>query len=115
MNYYAVLWLTQMWLYRFYFPLLIRLANDVETNPGPVFFMESSETVQSNRMSSEVNQTCESPSMLVLAFRLAQMGLRPLDVGGAGDCFFRAVSHQFYLTFKIMFLTKVSSSFNSSN
>jgi len=98
MNYYAGLWLTQMWLYRFYFPLLIRLANDVETNPGPVFFMESSETVQSNRMSSEVNQTCESPSMLVLAFRLAQMGLRPLDVGGAGDCFFRAVSHQLYGT-----------------
>ena len=30
--------------------------------------------------------------MLMLAFRLARLGLRPLDVGGAGDCFFRAVS-----------------------
>ena len=34
------LWLTQIFLYRFYisFPDLIRLANDVETNPGPVVF-----------------------------------------------------------------------------
>jgi len=97
-NYFAGLWFTQMSLYSFYFPLLIRLANDVETNPGPLFFMESSETVKSNYMSSEINQTCNSLSMLVLAFRLAQLGLRPLDVGGAGDCFFRAVSHLLYGT-----------------
>ena len=29
------LWLTQIYLYRFYIPDLIRLANDVQTNPGP--------------------------------------------------------------------------------
>ena len=98
MNYYVGLWFTQMWLYRFYFPLLIRLANDVETNPGPLFFVESSETVKINHTSSEISQTCENPSMSMLAFRLAQLGLRPLDVGGAGDCFFRAVSHQLYGT-----------------
>ena len=27
---------------------------------------------------------------------VAQQGLSTLDVGGAGDCFFRAVSHQLY-------------------
>ena len=32
----------------------------------------------------------------LLQFRLAQHGLRILDVGGAGDCFFTAVSHQLY-------------------
>jgi len=34
------LWHTQIFLYRFNisFPKLIRLANDVETNPGPVVF-----------------------------------------------------------------------------
>ena len=32
----------------------------------------------------------------MLQSRLAQHGLRILDVGGAGDCFFRAVSHQLY-------------------
>ena len=84
-----------MWLYRFYFPLLIRLANDVETNPGPLFFVESSEIVKSNHVSSEINQTCNSPSMSMLAFRLAQLGLRPLDVGGAGDCFLE----QFHISY----------------
>ena len=29
------LWFTQIYLYRFYIPELIRLANNVETNPGP--------------------------------------------------------------------------------
>ena len=32
----------------------------------------------------------------MLQSRSAQHGLRILDIGGAGDCFFRAVSHQFY-------------------
>ena len=42
------LWLTQIFLYRFYisFPDLIRLANDVETNPGPVVFdFDASKTI----------------------------------------------------------------------
>ena len=33
LNYYVSLWFTQMCLCRFYFPLLLRLANDFETNP----------------------------------------------------------------------------------
>ena len=33
LNYYMSLWFTQMCLCSFYFPLLLRLANDVETNP----------------------------------------------------------------------------------
>ncbi|XP_078380326.1 uncharacterized protein LOC144663301 [Oculina patagonica] len=88
MNYYVRFWFTQMWLYRFYLPMVIRLANDVETNPGPFFSVDTSKTVK----------TAHSTSMKVLAFRLSQLGLRPLDVGGAGDCFFRAVSHQLYGT-----------------
>ena len=35
-------------------------------------------------------------STMLLNFRLRQLGLRPQDVGGGGDCFFRAVSHQLY-------------------
>ena len=43
------------------------------------------------------NQTRLSvDSTTLLNFRLGQLGLRALDVGGAGDCFFRAVSHQLY-------------------
>lgn len=87
-NYYRNLWFTQMCLYRIYLPLLIRLANDVETNPGPSLL-----TGTSNPQSA-----LERSDMSVLTFRLSQLGLRPLDVGGAGDCFFRAVSHQLYGT-----------------
>ncbi|XP_020624893.1 uncharacterized protein LOC110062358 [Orbicella faveolata] len=30
-------------------------------------------------------------------FRLSQLGRTALDVGGGGDCFFRAVSHRLYV------------------
>ena len=33
---------------------------------------------------------------MLLNLRLCQLGLRPVDAGGEGDCFFRAVSHQLY-------------------
>ena len=33
---------------------------------------------------------------MLLKLRLRQLGLRPGDVGGEGDCFFSAVSHQLY-------------------
>ena len=33
---------------------------------------------------------------MLLNLRLRQLGLRPVDVGGEGDCFFLAVSHQLY-------------------
>lgn len=31
-----------------------------------------------------------------LTARLAAIGLRPFDVGGQGNCFFKSVSHQIY-------------------
>ena len=33
---------------------------------------------------------------MLLNLRLCQLGLRPVDVGDGGNCFFRAVSHQLY-------------------
>ena len=36
------------------------------------------------------------PAYNIVENRLEQLGLRPLDVGGEGDCFFRAISHQLY-------------------
>ena len=41
------LWLTQIYLYRLYSPDLIRLANDIETNPGPAVVdnIDASKTV----------------------------------------------------------------------
>lgn len=37
-----------------------------------------------------------SDAIALLQIRLAQHGLRMLDVGDAGDCFFRALSRQMY-------------------
>ena len=36
----VVLWFTQSMYYNVYLPLLLRLANDVEENPGPAIFNE---------------------------------------------------------------------------
>ena len=56
---------------------------DVELNPGP-----------DQNVDNQTRRSVDSTTLL--NFRLGQLGLRALDVGGAGDCFFRAVSHQLY-------------------
>ena len=54
------------------------LSGDIESNPGPRWY--NSITLPHN----------------VLQQRLSRFNLRPFDVGGDGNCFFRAVSHQLY-------------------
>ena len=49
---------------------------DVELNPGPSKY--------------EKKDVVRPPTISILELRLHQFGLKPLDVGGAGDCFFRA-------------------------
>ena len=56
------------------------LSGDIELNPGPV----------------QSTNSVTKPSNVVLEQRLRHYQLRPFDVGGDGDCFFRAVSHQLY-------------------
>ena len=51
------------------------VCGDIELNPGPV----------SNPIS-------------VLTIRLARLGLKPVNIVGDGNCFFRSVSHQIYHT-----------------
>ena len=51
------LWLTQIYLYRWYIPDLIRLANDIETtNPGPavVVNIDTSKTICAPYSSSNI-------------------------------------------------------------
>ena len=66
---------------------IILLSGDVESNPGPTSWNNNS-----------VPSTCISSinSFSLLETRLFQLGRTALDVGGGGDCFFRAVSHQLY-------------------
>jgi len=58
-------------------------SGDIELNPGP-------------QQNDNTQTTLSLGSTILLNFRLRRLGLRPLDVGGAGDYFFRAVSHQLY-------------------
>ena len=66
---------------------IITLSGDVELNPGPT----SEQTC---------NPLCTSSSRMnpasLLETRLSHVGRTAVDVGGGGDCFFRAVSHQLY-------------------
>ena len=59
------------------------LSGDVELNPGPVSIVQNEYMVPTD-------------SMVLLQARLAEQGLRPLEVGSDGACFFRSVAHQLY-------------------
>ena len=54
------------------------LSGDIELNPGPRTMI------------------CNESSNSLLHCWLLRHGLKPLDVGGGGDCFFKSVSHQLY-------------------
>lgn len=59
------------------------LSGDVELNPGPV----------AKGKTSSLALVSNTTGDLLLNYRLLRHGLRPLDVGGGGDCFFKSVSH----------------------
>ena len=59
------------------------MSGDIELNPGPL-------TNVSNKVRASL------PAYNIVENRLQQLGLRPLDVSGEGECFFRAISHQLY-------------------
>jgi len=44
--------------------------------------------------SSTIQLTSPISSENLIQSRLGELGLQSVDVGGAGDCFFRSVSHQ---------------------
>ena len=62
------------------------LSGDVELNPGPVVLDDVS-TVQ--------GISFEAPDF-TFRYRLLRYRLRPLNVGGGGDCFFKSISHRLY-------------------
>ncbi|KAL9959430.1 hypothetical protein ACROYT_G032754 [Oculina patagonica] len=67
---------------------VISLSGDVEENPGPDHC-----DVNTN---SEARGSLVANSVSLLETRLSELNRTALDVGGGGDCFFRAVSHQLY-------------------
>ena len=61
------------------------LSNDVEINPGP-----------DKDKKNQVDITFVPEPICLLEQRFYLLGMRPLDVGGEGNCLSRAVSHQLY-------------------
>ena len=55
----------------------------MELNPGP--------------STREKDCSVRPPAINILELRLHHFGMKALDDGGAGDCFFRAVLHQLYV------------------
>ena len=52
-------------------------SGDIELNPGP-------------EQNSNSQTILSVGSTMLLDLRLRQLGLRPVDVGDGGDCFFRS-------------------------
>jgi len=70
MSYYGRFWFTQMCVYRFYIPLLILLANDVEMNPGSCYRVDSSKTVSADYHKGDVSLFGMSVGQLCVAMCL---------------------------------------------
>ena len=64
---------------------VLSLSGDMEENPGP-----------SHQCSVNTNLSDTNSAVSLLESRLSALNRTALDVGGGGDCFFRAVSHQLY-------------------
>ena len=64
---------------------VLSLSGDIEENPGP-----------SHQCSVNTNLSDTSSAVSLLESRLSALNRTSLDVGGGGDRFFRAVSHQLF-------------------
>ena len=70
---------------------VISLSGDVEENPGP-----SSQCSTTTTCNLAVHRSAITNSVSLLETRLSELNRTAVDVGGGGDCFFRALSHQLY-------------------
>ena len=77
-----------------------KLSKDVEKIPGPTQYNTDHHGVIirpfMQNQSSTMQLTSPISSENLMQLRLGEHGLQSIDVGGAGDCFFRSVSHQLY-------------------
>ena len=77
-----------------------KLSKDVEKNPGPTQYNTDHHEVIirpfMQNHSSTMQLTSPISSENLMQSRLGEHGLQSIDVGGAGDCFFRSVLHQLY-------------------
>lgn len=70
---------------------VISLSGDAEENPGP-----SNQCSATSSCNLAAHPSSVANSVSLLEARLSRLNRTAVDVGGDGDCFFRAVSHQLY-------------------
>ena len=51
---------------------------------------------QNHSSTMQLTSPISSENLMQSSARLGELGLQSIDVGGAGDCLFRSVSHQLY-------------------
>ena len=76
-----------------------KLSKDVEKNPEPTQYnTDHHELIIIRPFMQNLSSTMQLPSRIssenLMQSRLGELGLQSIDVGGAGDCFFRSVPHQ---------------------
>ena len=72
-----------------------KLSKNVEKNPRPTQNnTDPHETIIKPVMQSDSSIMQLVSPMILIHSRLYELGLQAIDVGGAGDCFLRSVSHQ---------------------
>ena len=77
--------------------LSFKLSTDVEKNTGPTQSnTDSHETIIKPVMQSDISIMQFVSPVILMRSRLYELDLQAKDVGGAGDFFFRSVSHQLY-------------------
>ena len=70
---------------------VISLSGDVKENPE-----SSNQCSATNTCNLVAYRSSSANSVSLLETRFSQLNRTAVDVGGGGDCFFRAVSHQLY-------------------
>ena len=77
-----------------------KLSKDVEKNPGPTQYNTNHHEVIIRPFiqnhSSTMQLTSPISSENLIQSRLGELGLQSIDVGVAGDCFFRSVSKNWH-------------------
>ena len=91
------LWLTQIYLYKFYIPDLIRLANDVETNPEPnVDFATLMFTPCDEGSQTFLCSVTNLPLVVKHCLKISKPLGTPselIQTSADGNCLFRALSY----------------------
>ena len=77
-----------------------KLSKDVEKNPGPTQYNTDHHEVIIRPFMQNHSSTMQLISPIsfesLMQSKLGELCWQSIDVGGAGDCFFRSVSHQLY-------------------